>query len=114
MIKFEICKYIDKIQGEYPNGLSEKDITDKLKYHDTPNFEWLESFDNEHEAREYFEETYRGMASTVRKQGWRGQYLYVEYYTLNEMEYDDDDSGCCCAQGNTISVIYAPLKPEED
>ena len=111
MTKYEIVKLIDEIRGAFPNGLTEKDIADLLKYSDCSNFEWLESFDDEQAARAYFEKTYRYVASTSRRQGLHGQYLYVEYYQLHRMEYDEDGA---CAEGNPIASIYEPLPTEDE
>ena len=108
MKKYEICKYNTEIRGAYPNGLSSSDIEEMLQYDSTPNFEWLESFDEESKARKYFETTYRGLASTVRRQS-NVQYLYVTYYELIEMDYDEDGGG----EGNPIARIIEPLQAEE-
>ena len=110
MTKYEICKYIDEIRGAYPDGLTAEDIAEMVRYHST-QFEWLESFDDEQKARDYFRKTYQKMASTTRKQGWSSQYLYVEYYMLHKMEYDEDDE---FAEGDIIDEIYEPLPAEEE
>lgn len=106
MIKYEICKYIDEIRGSFDKTLTEQDIAEMIRYSDCVNFEWLESFNDEQEARDYFEKKYRKLASTTVRQCWYTAYLYVEYYHLLKMEYDEENE---LSQGDIIAEIYEPF-----
>jgi hypothetical protein len=107
--KFQIVEYNDEIRGSY-TSLTEQDLSELLQYSDHNSYDFQESFDNEAEARAYFEKTYRNLARTYRRKGQGIPFLDVCYYHLDKEEYNEDGE---FIYGETIAEIYEPLTEEQ-
>ena len=112
MNKFVIMFDTFEIRGSFQNGLTADDLADYEANRSFSDPQIVETFDNLDAAREVFDKTYRQLPSTAVRDGWHGKYVNVEFYSLVEEKYDDEDDEAIEWTKNW-DTAYEPLQAEE-